>query len=249
MSAWLGFYRSSIGAKAVQAVTGALLFAFLVAHLSGNLRMYAGPGSMNGYAAFLKSKPALLWGARLGLLGAALVHIYTGVRLADRNRQARPVPYAVSATVQATVHSLQMVRTGLLVLAYVIFHLAHCTWGWIRTDAWKRQETIHVVDASSGLVHAIARHDVYSMTVLGFREWWISGLYFAAMLLLASHLAHGIPSFFQTLGWGAPELRNALRRGGAAVALAIALGFLAVPVGVLAGWIGLPAGASQPRNP
>ncbi len=88
------FWRSSIGAKVTMAVTGVLLFLFVIAHLLGNLQLFAGPQALADYAHFLHSKPALLWGARSGLLVVFMVHIATGLRLAAANRKARPVPYA-----------------------------------------------------------------------------------------------------------------------------------------------------------
>ena len=122
---------------------------------------------------------------------------------------------------------------GLLFRFGINFHLAHFTWGLVQSDAHARVET----------VGGVARHDVYSMTVLGFQQWWLSGLYVVALLLLGSHLRHGIPSLFQTLGIEHPRYDGLIRRGGTAVAVLIASGYIAIPVAVLAGLIELPEGA------
>src|SRR5262249_21194229 len=105
MSLVADFWRSSIGGKVTMAVTGALLFLFVIAHLLGNLQLLAGPQALNDYAQFLASKPGLLWTARIGLLLVFVLHVVTGIRLARQNRAARPVAYQHEATVQATLAS------------------------------------------------------------------------------------------------------------------------------------------------
>jgi len=120
---------SSLGSKYLMAITGLLLTAFVLAHVAGNLLIYAGPDALNSYAHALKSRPALLWPARLGLLTVFVVHLALAVRLRLQNAKARPVGYACPATLQASWASRHMMLTGLVLLAFVVYHLAHFTFG------------------------------------------------------------------------------------------------------------------------
>lgn len=226
-----GFLLSSIGAKIVMAVTGGALFLFVVGHLAGNLQVFAGAEAFNAYAHFLKSKPALVWSARLALLPIFLVHLAAAARLRRVNRAARPVPYAVKATVQATTPSLTMWMSGLTVLVFVVYHLLHFTVGAIQPDHFAR-------------VDAQGRHDAYGMLVLGFRHPGVSAFYIAGMVLLGMHLAHGLSSFFQTLGFNHPRYTPAIRRCAALVAALVAVGYIAIPLAVLAGVVALPSGGA-----
>src|SRR5262245_39654676 len=121
---------SSLGSKYVMAITGLLLIGFVLGHMTGNLLIFAGPDAMHGYAAGIKSRPALLWGVRLGLLAVFVVHVLIGIRLTLANKAARPTPYAYEDTLQASWASRHMMLTGLLLLAFVVYHLAHFTLGW-----------------------------------------------------------------------------------------------------------------------
>ena len=120
-------YRTSIGAKAVMAITGAMLFLFLIGHLAGNLLIFKGQDAINSYAQGLQNLGAGLWVIRLGLLAVFLLHIATAMRLHHGNREARPVAYYHEDTVKATWASRYMMMTGLVVLAFVIYHLLHFT--------------------------------------------------------------------------------------------------------------------------
>jgi succinate dehydrogenase / fumarate reductase cytochrome b subunit len=125
----LDFWRSSIGGKVTMAITGVLLFGFVVVHLLGNLLLLSGPDAINAYAKWLFDKGVLLWLARLGLLAVFVLHVVTGIRLARANKQARPVAYSKQSTVQATFASRSMVLTGLTMLVFVVYHLLHFTFG------------------------------------------------------------------------------------------------------------------------
>lgn len=182
------FWRSSIGGKTTMAVTGVLLFLFVVAHLLGNLQLLAGPKAINDYAEFLHSRPGLLWVARIGLLAVFLLHVATGIRLARQNKAARPVPYAFEATVQASFASRSMLLSGLSLLAFVVYHLLHFTLG-----------AVHGGDFA--LKAAGGGHDVYSMVVASFRQMPIVLAYVSFQVLLFLHLSHGLQSFAQTLGF------------------------------------------------
>src|SRR4051812_45395458 len=179
---WLKpFVTSSVGMKATTAVTGIFLTGFVIVHMVGNLKVlpaFGGQEAINGYARFLKDLGWLLWIARGGLLAVFVLHVYLALTLAMRAGAARPVPYQHPGTIQASTSSVTMHWTGLAVLAFAVFHLAHFTFGWIHTtpalDPVSRA-TVHANYLS--LVDQQGRHDVYSMVVAGFRNPVISALY------------------------------------------------------------------------
>lgn len=220
---------SSLGSKLVVALTGAGLLGFVIAHMLGNLQVFLGQDAVNAYAAQLKSMPELLWVMRLGLLGVAVVHVVTAVRLAAANKAARPVAYATPGGIQKTATARSMVLTGLTILAFVVYHLAHFTWGWVLNDHYT-------------LVDAEGRHDVYSMVVLGFRQPLVAGAYLVAMGLLAMHLLHGAASLFQTWGVSNQAWAPLLKGGAKALAWVILIGNASMPLAVLLGLVTLPAG-------
>ena len=167
------FWKSSIGAKLTMAVTGILLFGFVIGHLTGNLLIFQGRDAMNDYAAFLHSKPALLWVTRLGLLAVVGLHIVTAARLTKENQDARPVPYARKEDQVSSVASRSMMLTGITIAGYVVFHLAHLTWGLVLNDYY-------------GLEDAEGRVDVYYMVTEGFKVPWVSLIWTARAAPTAS---------------------------------------------------------------
>lgn len=181
-------WRSSIGSKVTMAVTGLLLFGFVVAHLIGNLQLLAGPAKINAYAKMLHDLGPLLWVARIGLLAIFALHVATAVRLARENRAARPVGYRKQATIQATFASRSMVLTGLSLLAFVIYHLLHFTLGVTNPGYFAMKQ------AGAG------GFDVHAMVSASFQSVPIALAYVAFMVVLFFHLAHGIQSLFQSLG-------------------------------------------------
>ncbi len=218
------FFSSSIGSKTIMATTGLFLIFFLVAHLCGNLQMFSGQDAVNTYAFLLKSFPKLLWGMRIALLAAFVLHIYTSIQLAIKNRAARPIPYGQNQPVRSSMASRTMLYSDLVVLSFVLFHLAHLTLG------WTHPEHANLVDASS-------RHDVYNMTVLGFQNIYISSFYIFAQILLCMHLSHGFSSSAQTLGLSVNSTRAIfLRRFGVCFAFLIATLYISIPASV---WIGI----------
>jgi succinate dehydrogenase / fumarate reductase cytochrome b subunit len=217
-------WRSSIGKKYVMAVTGLALWLFVIVHLAGNLQIFIGPDGINGYAATLKSNPLLLWGARLGLLAVAVLHVVAAIQLALINRRARPVDYAENKVIASTFAQRTIVVSGLILLAFILFHLAHFTIG--------------LVDPSYlDLKDPLLRHDVYRMMITGFSIWWVSAIYVVSMALLALHLSHGISSLFQSLGLRSRKTNRFLELFARAVALILFIGNCAIPLAVLAGWV------------
>ena len=186
-SALLTFYQSSIGKKWVVALTGLALVGFVIGHLIGNLQIFLPPEYINTYAQKLQSLGPLLWIIRFGLLAMFFLHVVNTIALVRENREARPSRYAVERTKRATTASLTMIISGLTLLAFIIFHLAHFTLGAVPTT------DIAVMDP-------LGRRDVYRMMVGGFRNPWVSGFYLISMALLCLHITHGFQSVFQTLG-------------------------------------------------
>jgi succinate dehydrogenase / fumarate reductase cytochrome b subunit len=233
MSRLIALLRSSVGRKVLMAVTGAALIGFLVVHLLGNLYVLQGREALNAYAAWLKGLP-LLWPARLGLLAAFGLHTWLGISLARENRAARSTPYAQPLDEPARVRfvSRSMALSGLVILAFVVFHLAHFTFGAVHPEAYDR-------------IDARGRHDVYAMVVAGFRNPWIVATYVTAMLLLGLHLGHAGQSFLQTLGIRYEYANRLVKRAGLALVAAIVIGNLALPTLVFLGFEGPDAIARE----
>lgn len=211
--------------------TGALLFCFLIGHLIGNLQVFGPPELINNYAYFLKSKPGLVWGARLGLLALVGLHIASAISLSAQNKAARPVPYAGGkAPYAAALNSRTMLLSGLTILAFVIYHLLHFTAltpGINGVGDFRGLETV--------LPSGIKSHDVYAMMIIGFGVWWVSLFYLIAQALLFMHLSHGLSSMFQSLG-----LRNhvwwpRITLFAKVASVALFVGYASIPVSILAG--------------
>jgi len=219
------FARSSIGRKLLMALTGLGLVGFLVVHMAGNLQMFQEPEAMNGYAAWLKSHTGALWAARLGLLGIFALHVVTGIQLSAENREARPQGYAVWKGERSTAAGRSMLYSGLLLLVFVGFHLAHFTLGFVQPEAF----AVH---------DALGRHDVYRMVIAGFQVPGIAGAYLAAMAVLVFHLYHATRSVWQTLSLNHPAYVDGLRLASSALTFVIVIGFASIPLAIATGLIG-----------
>lgn len=206
------FWRSSIGAKVTMAVTGLVLFGFVVAHLIGNLQFLMGADKINAYAKMLADSAALLWLARGVLLVAFVLHVVTGLRLARRNRSARPVAYRKEDTVAATFASRSMVFSGLTLLAFVVYHLLHFTFGVTNPEHFARK----------GM--GAGGHDVHAMMVSSFAVPAIAIAYAAFQIVLYLHLRHGVQSMAQTLGFHHGRYTPWVRTLSVLIAIAIAGG-------------------------
>jgi succinate dehydrogenase / fumarate reductase cytochrome b subunit len=241
--------RSSLGAKYVMAVTGVGLIGFVVAHMTGNLLIYLGPDALNSYAKSLQDHPALLWSARLGLLTIFLIHVVLASRLTLYNERARGVRYVYEDTVVASWSARHMMLTGLVLLAFIVFHLAHFTFGVVTTytDPATGEEIsyLDLHDVKDPARHAPGespRHDVYRMVVAGFRVPWITVTYLFAQFFLWMHLWHGGSSWFQSLGLNHPAYDPLIRAVGPVLATAVLVGNCSIPLAVLSGWVGGTAG-------
>jgi succinate dehydrogenase cytochrome b subunit len=211
------FYSSTVGTKAAMAVSGCILFLFVTGHLIGNLQIYEGPHKLNQYAALLHSMPALLWVVRTTLLAMLALHVWSSVRLALRNFEARPVGYAKKKATESSYASRTMYWSGPIILAFVIYHLLDFTFGTVNPH--------------------FQTGNVYANVVASFQAIPVAAFYIFAMVLLCLHLYHGLWSMFQSLGIAHPRYTQVLKRCAAAAALLIAAGNISIPVSVLAGWV------------
>ena len=203
-----------------------LLF-FLIAHLAGNLLVFQGPEALNSYAETLREYPALLWFARISLLGIFLLHMGLGLQLSIENRRARPKAYAYKNTVQASLASRSMALTGLVMLAYIIYHLLHFTFGFTHPEYAQLKDSLN-------------RPDVYSMVVLSFREAEIALMYLIALFLTLLHLGHGIPSLFQSLGLNSEALNRKIKLIGKLFAALLFIGYSSIPLAIYFNFVKLP---------
>jgi succinate dehydrogenase / fumarate reductase cytochrome b subunit len=224
------YLGSTVGQKILVAITGASLVTFVVFHLIGNLKIFNGRDAINHYAHFLKHDlGVLIWIARAGLLGAFGLHLILALKLKARSVSARPIGYFSQKSAQASVPSQTMIWTGIVILGFVLFHLAHYTFAWVH-QAPNGQNYLELLDEQK-------RHDVYSMMIAGFSQWWISGLYLVAQAFLFVHLAHGIQSVFQTLGLVGKKFTPAVKLLGYGISAAIFVGNAAIVLAVQTGMI------------
>jgi succinate dehydrogenase / fumarate reductase cytochrome b subunit len=224
----LRFCSSSIGRKWIVALTGLVLFGFVIGHLIGNLQVFLGSSEpINRYGAFLQGLGELLWVVRLGLLAMLVLHIVFTIKLRAESRAARPVNYAVTERRASPPAARWMLLSGLMVLCFIIFHLLHFT---------VQVPVVNGVGKDfATLTDAMGRHDVYRMMILGFSNPVASAFYVVAVALLALHLNHGIMSMFQTLGLNSGKVRPLWEKGGPTLAWLIFLGYASIPVAVLTG--------------
>lgn len=214
------FWQSSVGKKAVMAVTGLILVAYLITHVLANLLVFSGPERINRYAQLLHSNGAALWGARLILLAALILHIIAATQLAIRSRAARPEPYAGGRDPQVSTFAARTIRWGgALILLFLIYHILHFTTGTAHPD----------------FVELNPHHNVST----GFRNPLVAAVYLLAMLAVGLHLYHGVWSSGRSLGLSQPSPRPLHRRVALVLAVFVWLGFTAI---VIAGFLGLIRG-------
>jgi len=209
------FWQSTIGKKAVMAVTGAMMFVFIIGHLLGNLLVFAGPEAINTYAAFLHFDGAALWIVRSILIIAVILHIIATVQLGLRSKRARPIGYSCRQAINSSYASRTMYWSGPIVLVFIILHLLQFTAGTIHPEA------------------AFIAGNVYHNLVTGFQVWWVSAWYIFAIILLGFHLRHGLWSMFQSIGLAHPLHTLALKKAALIITVLIVLGYISIPICVL----------------
>lgn len=215
------------------AATGLVLFGFVTGHLVGNLQIFLPPEKINAYGHLLESLGAGLWLIRGFLLACTLVHVWLAIQLTLENRAARPQGYAIEHINRATLASRIMARTGVVVLAFILFHLAHYTVR-IGHPEW----SAHTFMLADGHTHV---RDIHTMMVQGFSNPYVSAFYIIAVGLLAYHLAHGIGSLVQTLGLKNETWTAGLQRFATAYCWVYFLLNAAIPLAILGGFVKLHA--------
>ena len=221
-------FKSSIGKKITMAVTGFILFGFVIGHLSGNLQIFAHPDKLNAYAHFLEALGPGLWVIRLLLLAVLVIHVWLAAQLTLENKAARPEGYQNQITMRATMASRYMRVSGVIVLAFIIYHLLHFT---VRITHGQGAYPNTV------LIDGTPVRDVHSMIILGFQNPLISIFYILAVGLLSWHLRHGLVSMFQTIGWQTRTWSNALNRIVLVVCVVYFLGNALIVAAVMSGQV------------
>lgn len=220
----MSWIRSSIGKKVLMAASGFVLLGFVVMHLLGNLLIYQGPEALNAYAHKLRELGPVLWAARAFLLAVLVVHVWTSIALTRENWKARPQRYAVQRTRETTLAARSMLISGVMVTAYLVYHLLHFTFRVTNPD----------------ISHAMDRFghtDVYAMAVLSFQQPAITLAYIVGMAAVCLHLSHGIGSACQSLGLNDERTIPAVAFIGRLIAVVLFIGYTAIPLSVLAGLV------------
>jgi succinate dehydrogenase / fumarate reductase cytochrome b subunit len=222
-------FASSIGKKFIAAITGLIMFGFLVGHAAGHMKIFTGADSagiphIDHYGQFLKDfgAPALppmlaLWGARLFLLGSVVLHVVTVILLSDQNKKARPVGYVKTKRAMASPAALYMMVTGTAILAFIVLHILHFT---------------------TGNLPMLGEHEhgyVYQNMMNSFSIWWVSLAYIIMMVVIGFHMYHGVWSLFQTLGLDNPDRNFYLRAFAIVFAIGVSATFILVPLSFLSG--------------
>ena len=210
---------STIGRKAVMAITGVILVVFVIGHMLGNLQVYLGPAALDAYGALLREllHGTGLWIVRAALLLAVGLHIWDAWSLTRAGWKARPVGYRRMQHQASTYASRTMRWSGPILALFVIYHLLHLTVG-----------SAHP---------SFEEERVYHNVVAGFSVWPASAFYVLAMLALGVHMYHGIWSMTQTVGWSHPRYDRWRRALATSITLAVVAGNISIPVAVLIGLV------------
>ncbi len=217
-------FSDSIGRKAVMAVTGLLMVLWVVGHLLGNVTIFAGPNGINAYAANLHAMGPLLWGTRVVMAAAVVLHVVLGVQVTLENSAAKPTKYVVRKALRSTFAGRTMIWTGLLIAVFVGLHLAQFTF----------RATPDVVVGTD----AEGRFDVFIMVLSSLAIPAVAVAYVAAIVMLFLHLKHGIQSTFQTLGLSTAKTLPQFGAFGKVVSAIFLVGFGSIPVLILAQVLG-----------
>ena len=216
----MGFLSSTVGRKILMAITGFLLISFLCVHLLGNSLIYF--NLINAYGQKLHSMPPVVWIARIGMVILFAVHIFFGITLTLENNAARPEEYKVKKSLRATFAGKTMIWTGLVIAAFLIYHILHFAMKVTNPDI------SHDLDE-------LERDDVFKMIVFSFQNILIAGVYIIALISVFLHLFHGIQSFVQTFGLNSDASIPVVEKTGKGIAFILFLGYLSIPVAIVLG--------------
>lgn len=223
---WLKqFLGSTIGLKVIMALSGLALFGFVLGHLAGNLQIFLGREAFNSYASMLQSNQALIWTARVGLLGVVFAHMGSAISLVLRSKAARPVGYKTRKWLSGHYAVRTMRFGGVVLLAFIVYHLLHLTAGVVHPDY------THCVPAGHGKVDCDAYHNL----TVGLKNPGVAVFYMISQVALGMHLAHGVWSMARTLGLGNPRFDSMARAIAWTFGGLVAAGNISIAIACLAG--------------
>jgi succinate dehydrogenase / fumarate reductase, cytochrome b subunit len=259
MASMFDYMKSTILSKIVMAVTGLVLVLFIMGHTLGNLQLFIGKETFNTYAQFLQGLGELLWVIRIVLFLCLVFHIITSIKLKFYNLSSKPKKYQVKNYIKAKLKSRTMIWTGIMIFAFLAYHIMHFTMGITNPKDFNLHER-YVNKNNFGVLspQAIAimkempdifpkdelykvvleRHDVYSMVIAGFKNPLISLAYIIGVILMGFHLSHAIQSMFQTLGWNNPRYFPSVIAGSDTLATLIVVALISIPITILLGLVG-----------
>ena len=216
-------FSDSIGRKVVMAITGLLMVLFVVGHLLGNLSIFAGPDGINAYAEKLHQLAPVVWTTRIVMGVAVLLHLVLSIQITLENSAAKPEKYQVSRNLRATFASKNMIWTGVILGAFIVYHLLHFTF--------------RVTPSLVLQTDTLSRFDVYTMVVTSLQKAGIAAIYIVAMVSLFLHLSHGVQSTFQTLGLSNAKLLPNYGVAGKVLSGIFLVGYGAIPVLIFVGFL------------
>jgi succinate dehydrogenase / fumarate reductase cytochrome b subunit len=206
------------------AITGLIWFGYLIVHLWGNLKIYAGPSYLNDYGGWLRTVgdpffgfSQLLWIFRIILIPAFVIHVWAAIQLTTRDNASRPRKYSMRKNLESTFASRTMIYGGLFILLFVIYHLLDFTFGTVNPS--------------------YEEGNIYHNVVASFHQPVVVVFYVLAMIAVGLHLWHGVWSLFQTLGWNTARANRLIRNFATFAAVVLAIGNISIPVAVLAGFV------------
>jgi len=212
MASRTGTLSTSVGTKIVIGITGIALFLYLLIHIAGNLVVFLGPAAFNKYAYTLEGNPFLPI-VEIGLLLVFLIHIYKTIRMFIGNQSTRPVRYAARKYAgppsRKTFASSTMIVSGLWLVAFLIVHVKTFRFG--VEQEWPA-----------------GGRDLYLLEMQAFTNPLIVGFYVLSMVVVGSHLWHGVSSAFQSLGIDQPAWTRFVLPAGKTIAVLIAGGFIVI---------------------
>ncbi len=215
-------FSDSIGRKAVMAVTGLLMVLFVIGHLLGNLTIFAGADGINSYAEHLHALAIVVWITRVVMGASVLLHLFFSIQITMENSRAKPDGYAVKHHLKASFASKNMIWTGLILGAFIVYHLLQFTFR-VTPD----------VAPWAGEVPG----NVFAMVTTALHATFVGAVYIVAMVSLFLHLSHGVQSLFQTLGLSNGVMLPRYSMTGKVASIIFLVGFGAIPVAILAGFL------------
>ena len=215
--------QSSVGRKIIMAVTGAILIAFVCVHLLGNSSLFFGSAAINAYAQKLHSLGPIVWIFRLVMLGVFAVHIFFGIQLTIENKAATPDKNVQVKRLKTGFAAETMIVSGLVMLAFVVYHLLHFT---VRVT---NPEIYVPIEGGHGMV------DVFIMVTKGFQQLLPVLVYAIAMVLLFLHVSHGFQSMFQTVGLSNDRSLPVMGSLSKLVGMVLLVGYASIPLLIILG--------------